>query len=442
MSRPIAWPKTIIKIALSAMCLHAHASTLSDLFANAKTVDETYLSAIANFEANQEAVAQAVAPLLPNISASAQTMSNRLNKNEGAGSLPEQNYKSNSRTLALRQAIIRPAAWLQLKQASVQTKGAHYELIRAENDLATRVASAYLDILYAEAQLQAIDAQIEALSTQVKASLLGFQQGYATRVDIVDAQSRLEQAKVDQQQVRSAKIFALEQLRIFTGNTPTSPFKATEKNNFRPQIQTQLAEWLERASERNADILIGQYRLEAVNQEVLKSYTGHLPTLDFVAQISNSNNENIQFPATTFTNRQIGLQVNVPLFSGGSVLSSSRQAAAMAQKEERSLNASISNIRLQVTKEYNNFNDGMERVKASQTTLAAAQEVLTSMRKNQAAGYKTQIDVLNALQRATASEKDLALAQYQCLLGLLKLNLLSGESADQAILEIEKILRN
>jgi outer membrane protein TolC len=133
--------------------------------------------------------------------------------------------------------------------------------------------------------------------------------------------------------------------------------------------------------------------------------------------------------------------MNVPLFSGGSVMSASRQAVQLANKEDRLLNATMNNVRLQVNKEFNNFIDGIERIKANQTTLLAAQQALISAEKNTTAGYKTRIDVLNALQKVLSSEKDLMLSQYQCMLFFLKLNLLSGESAEQSLIELHKLIQ-
>jgi TolC family type I secretion outer membrane protein len=440
MRRHSSVPHALLIVALSMLTSSAVASPLNAAFVSARTIDETYLGALANFQATQELVPQAVASLLPNLSVSAQNMSNRLNKDEGAGPLPLQNYKSASRSLTLRQPIIRPAAWVQLKQSSAQVMAAQYELIRAENDLVIRVVSAYIDALLADDQLKAVDTQVKTLQMQQEATLLSFNQGYATRVDIIDLQSRLDQALVDQRQVRSAKGFALEQLRLFSGNTQATPIKIFITNNNRLE-NFPFAEWLNRAMEKNVDILVSKFRVEAVSQEILKVNAGHLPTLDFIAQVSNSNNENIQFPATTFSNKQVGLQMNVPIFSGGSVMSASRQAVQLANKEDRLLNATMNNVRLQVNKEFNNFIDGIERIKANQTTLLAAQQALISAEKNTTAGYKTRIDVLNALQKVLSSEKDLMLSQYQCMLFFLRLNLLSGESAEQSLIELHKLIQ-
>ncbi len=433
--------RQVIGAVLSYSFMLASASPLSDAFSMAKSVDEAYLSALANFGASQEYVELAKAPLLPSLSLNTQSTDNQLNKNEGFRDLPQQNYRSSSKTIILKQPIIRLSNWVQFKQSSLQASGAKYELARAENDLASRVVSAYLDTLLADEQMSVIADQIKSLRTQLIAATQGLENGFGTQTDVIEVQSRLDQAKADEQQIRSAKLFAIEQLKLFSGYAGPSILKSLNLNGLNDKSIEPLEIWLEKASRLNPEILFGQMRLEIAQQEILKIKAGHLPTVDLIAQVSNSNNENIQYPATVFTNRQIGFQFNLPLYSGGSVLSSSRQAMLFAQKEERALNAMTNNIRLQVLKEFNNFIDGIERTKAHDSALTSAEQYLRSTEKNKTAGYKTRMDVMNAQQKILLVKKDQLITRFQCLLALMKLQLISGESAEQSLNYISTLIK-
>jgi hypothetical protein len=89
----------------------------------------------------------------------------------------------------------------------------------------------------------------------------------------------------------------------------------------------------------NEEIKALQARVEAARREVSKSQAGHLPTLDAIAQWSNSGSENITRINSRYENKTIGLQLNVPLFSGGYVNSTIRQAVAEQTRAEESLEA-------------------------------------------------------------------------------------------------------
>jgi len=408
----------------------AGAADLQETFRLALTRDQVYLGALASHDASQELIPQARAQLLPSASFSASRMQNKLDKNEGGGALPTQQYNSNNRIVAVRQPVWRPIARAQLEQAKSQTRGANYDLLRAQNELALRTATVYMDALYAEDQRKVAQTQVQQLRAQLEAATLAFRQGYGTRIDIDEFYARLGQAEADVMQHQSSRAYALEQLSLFAGVSQTLPLAQT------PTALAQLPNlphWLDLALQDNPDTNLGRMKVEAAQQEVRKVKAGHQPTLDVVAQISNSSNENIQFPAVSHVNRQIGLQLNLPLFSGGATQSSVRQALSQAQREEHLLNSTLANTRLQITREFANVGDGRERINANLNAHRAAQQTLVAMEKSLQAGYRTRLDVLNAIQRVAATQKDLLLVQYQTLIAWLKLQLQSGVPAEKAM---------
>lgn len=409
------------------------ATDLLSMFRQAQTRDATYLGALASREASEELIPQARASLLPNASFSALRMNNRLDKTDGNSNPPTQLYASNNRTLAVRQPLWRPAATAQLELARLQTQGAHHELQRSNNELALRIATAYMDALYADDQRKTALTQVRQLRQQLVAAQQAFGLGYGTRVDVDETQARLEQAQAEVTQLESSGQYAREQLALFSG---ASDPVALNDQQIALSLGTPLAElshWLERGVQTNPEARLARIKLQAAQQDVQKFSAGHLPTLDVVAQVSNSSNENIQFPSVSYVNKQIGIQLNVPLLSGGATQSAVRQAIALAQREEHLLQATLINIRLQITREYTNLTDGQSRMQANLSAHRAAQHTLRAMENNFQAGYRTRLDVLNALQRVATTEKDLMLSRYQTLLAWLKLQLQSGTPAEEAI---------
>lgn len=415
----------------------ASATDLLETFRRAQSRDDLYLGALANYEASKELIPQARANLLPNASFSAMSMNNRLDKNDGNGPLPVQNFSGNSRTLSVRQALIRPVAQLQLEQAQRQFLAALHDLQRSQNELVLRVATAYMDALYAQEQLKAAQTQVEQFQTQLRAARQAFAQGYGTRVEVDETEARLEQALAEVRQLQSSRGFALEQLAVYADVNDPSPLLPIPAALKAMHGMPGLSHLIEQATESNPEVNLSRMKLEVAQQEVRKSWAAHLPTLDVVAQVTDSRSDNIQFPSVSYVNRQIGLQFNLPLSSGGAAQSSVRQAVAQAQREEHLLNATLSNTRLQLTREYNNLVDGQIRIKAHLSAKRAAEQTLLATEKNLQAGYRTRLDVLNAIQRVAMAEKDLQLAYYQTLQAWLKLQLYSGMPAEQALAQLK-----
>ena len=408
-------------------------TTLLEAFRNAQSRDPAYLSAVATHRASQELMPQARAGLLPSLGLSALYMNNRLDKTDAGIDLPQQRYRSDNRTLTLRQGLVRPLAWAQLEQAQFQVSGALHDLQRAHNELAVRVATAYLDALYAQDQEDSARSQAHLLTLQLNSAIRGFQQGVGIVSDIDEAQARLGQAEAELAQFQSARRLALQQLSLFAGVTDPAPLHQVSGDFTFHQDQPSLTEWIERGEQSNPEIQSGQMKAQAALVEIKKSTAGHLPTLDLVAQISDSRNENIQFPTIAYWNRQWGVQLSVPLFSGGAIQSQVRQAQAQAEQEAYGLNAARIQAQLQITREYANVQDGCTKILAGVRSVRAAHHTFVSVEKNMQAGYRSRVDVFNAIDRIASTNRDLMWARYQTLLAWLKLQLLGGVPAEEAI---------
>jgi chromosome segregation protein len=72
-----------------------------------------------------------------------------------------------------------------------------------------------------------------------------------------------------------------------------------------------------------------QARLQAADKEIQKAKAGHAPTLDAVAQWSDSGSENVTRLNSSFENKTLGFQLTIPLYQGGYVSSLERQADAL-----------------------------------------------------------------------------------------------------------------
>jgi protease secretion system outer membrane protein len=70
------------------------------------------------------------------------------------------------------------------------------------------------------------------------------------------------------------------------------------------------------------------YAIEAARQEVNKNRAGHTPRVDFVASYTKSNSDTLNTYNQDQTLRSIGVQINIPIYAGGAVSASSRQAVA------------------------------------------------------------------------------------------------------------------
>jgi len=198
--------------------------------------------------------------------------------------------------------------------------------------------------------------------------------------------------------------------------------------------------WTQKAEDASPEIKALQARLAASKREVSKAQAGHLPTLDAVAQWSNSGSENITRINSRYESKSVGVQLNIPLFSGGYVNSTIRQAVAEQMRAEETLEALRRDLGVRVHKEFRGMTEGVLRVRALEQAVRSAEQMLKSTQMSLKAGTRTQLDVLNAQQQYTLALRDLAQARFVYLMSKVKLAALVGDDAQASVEQVNAAL--
>ena len=440
--------KTALACGLSSFALITWAQSnvmdLKQIYQAALEQDSSIRASRAATDAGRERLPQARAGLLPQVSASAGRNFNDLNTTApnilGAPVTTNDKYFSDNRTVQLRQPVMNMQRWLQFQQAKSMVEEADANLDRDLQNLVVRVAGAYFEALMAEEQLELVQAQIKTYTALLDAAQKGLTAGSGTRTDVDDAKARLDMAMAQELEARQNQDLTRRQLELLV-NQPVNQIAklnvaALKLNAPEPAV---LDDWTRKAEEASPEIKAMRARLEAARREVSKSQAGHLPTLDAVAQWSNSGSENITRVNSRYENKTIGLQLNIPLFSGGYVNSTIRQAVAEQTRAEETLEALRRDLGVRVHKEYRGVSEGVLRVRALEQAARSAEQMMKSTQMSLKAGSRTQLDVLNAQQQYTLALRDLAQGRMVYLLSKVRLASLVG---DDALASVEQVNAN
>ena len=136
----------------------------------------------------------------------------------------------------------------------------------------------------------------------------------------------------------------------------------------------------------------------------------------------------------------MGVQLNIPLFSGGYVNSTIRQAVAEQMRAEETLEALRRDLGVRVHKEFRGMTEGVLRVRALEQAVRSAEQMLKSTQMSLKAGTRTQLDVLNAQQQYTLALRDLAQARFVYLMSKVKLAALVGDDAQASVEQVNAAL--
>jgi protease secretion system outer membrane protein len=429
-----------------ALSTPARALDLSQAFSAAQERDLTILAARASARGARERIPQAFSQLLPSVSASMGRNQNQLTSTTpdflGQAQTSEQQYASSNRSVSVRQPLYRPYQMEQYRQAQAQVRESDALLEDEEKNLAVRVAASYFDALLAAEQLALIEAQKRIHETYLDVAKKKLAVGEGTRTDSDEAQTRLDMTHALEIEARENVDYTLQQLQALIGQPvgKLAPLRATRLELAEPQ-PNRVDSWIERGEANNRRFQSLRDRLDAAQMEVKKASFGHYPTLDAVAQWSRSDSESVANVNSRYTNTSLGLQLNVPLYAGGGVNSSVRQALAGVEFAEQSLAMGRRDLALSVRKEYRGINESIAKIKALEQALRSSDQLILANQKSMQAGTRTMVDVLNAEQLRAGVVRDLAQFRYNYLMSRIKLLALVNAADGAAIDTVNQVFK-
>ncbi len=440
--------KKLLTLSLALAAAPALGADLQQVYRDATEYDALFASARAARDAGQEKLPQGRAGLLPVLSASASTTWNEVDfqrRTPGAATLDTQ-YNTNGYQITLTQPIFRWQNIEQYGQSKLAVVQADAQFAQARQDLILRVSQAYFDVLLAQDSLNLAQAQKKAIAEQLEAARRNFEVGTATITDTHEAQARFDLATAQELAAQNDLEIKRQALRQVIGKVPES------LASLRAQVQLQrpqpddMGKWVEAAEAGSPLVAAQQAALEIAEKEISKQRAGHLPTLDLVATRGRSSTTGglvtgavVPFGSDTHTST-VGLQLSLPIFAGGAVMSRDREAVALREKARADLDNVRRSAALGARQAYLGMTNGMAQVKAFEQALVSSQSALDSNKLGYEVGVRINIDVLNAQQQLFATRRDLAKARYDTLLAQLRLKAAAGSLGEDDIQAVNALL--
>lgn len=409
------------------------ALSLTDAVSLARTNDPVFLSAQADLDASRARSSQAVAKLLPQISATANTTGNNRNY-EVRGSNQSSTidrYNSNGAQLSMTQPLWHHNDWIAATQADNNVSQATYQLAAAEQDLLLRFAQAWFDAMLARDVVTFSDAQVIAAKQQWDQIKRASELGLLNEVAVEEAHAKYDQAVADGTDAETdqfIKIAALEQI-IGPLTALTLPVLSGNYVADDPRSGT-FDHWFAHAEENSPLVLAALRGFEAASEEIRKQSAGHEPTLDVVATYGKNGQQTGTFPGQSgfnITQGTIALELNAPIYSGGGQSAKVAEAIAMREKARMDLVTAKRNVLQTCQQAWYGWHAANTRQTSSLQSLKFATLSLNSAMLGKVKDVKTELDVLTARQQVYSAKRDLQKARYGMIMNQLKLKAVAGE---------------
>lgn len=416
--------------------------SLLDVWQKALQRDPVYAASQAFEAAEAEAVPQARAQLLPFVSAGAVAQTDDARRASTLGNASNSNRAEWA--LSLTQPLFDLGAWRGLEQAGYVARSGQVSTTQSYQNLILRVSQAYFDVLAAQDTLRALLAEKEAIQTQLRAAERGFELGSTTIADTYEAQSRLDIVTANELRARNALQNSQDQLARIINERPAQLAELAPSVALPAPTPNRLDDWTSQASAANLSVVQADLRARIAETRIEIAKSQNYPTLDLQAQTGTASDRTINGTSggPRSLDTTVGLQLSIPIFTGGQISSVVREQTSRLQQARYELE-NAKREAVQMTQLYfAGVTSGLAQIQA----LAAAEKSsLASVEANRTGyevGVRVNIDVLNAEQQLYATQRNLAQARYDTLMNSLRLKAATGTLNEQDLVAVNALLQH
>ena len=434
-------------LALAAMTLAgaAQAQSLQALYDAARDYDATFLGARAQAESARYKADQSQALRLPTVGLTAGV--SRTQSDTPYTSPLSADTDSRQISLSASQPLFNRANSLTIDQAERAVTVAEQQLRAAEQDLIVRLAQAYFDVLAAQDALTTVQASKKAIAEQLASAKRNFEVGTATITDTREAQAKYDLSIAQELAADNdlrVKRLVLEQLVGKQGLQPQPlalPIVLPELNP--PQAD----DWTAAAEKSSPSLAQAQLALDVAKLETEKAQAGHLPTVALNGSYTRSHVDvNGTATAGNYTvngngkNTAVGVTVTVPLFAGFAIQNRVKETLSLEEKARNDLDVARRSITQGARTAYFGVQSGQATVKALEAAESSSKLALEATQLGYKVGVRVNLDVLNAQSQLYQTQRDLAKARYDVIVGGLKLRQVAGILQPADVADVNRLL--
>lgn len=441
----------VLALALGLSAGQAGAVTLQQAYEAALKNDPTYRMSFYEKESSKENRVIGRSYLLPSVSASYGVSRNNadvdtLQENYLGLGIPVRvpshpHYISRSAVVQVRQPILNLDGIARYRQGKVTAAQGEAAFEASTDEVAVRVVSAYMDVLFADDQVALSQVARDMYVEQMHVNDRLFEKGEGTKTDMLETQARLDLAEAQLTEAKDNAVAARETLAGIIGMDPGPLDKLGQ--TFRPATVQPgtFEEWEKTARANNKELAAARLAVENARLEIDKNRAGHYPRVDMVAAYSKGDAESINTYTQNTLNRTIGVQVNIPIYQGGAISATTRQSAAAYGRAQSDLDARTSKVLVELRKAHSLVQSSVHKIEALEKAVVSGKLLMTATEQSIKGGVRINLDLLNAQQQLYTSQRDLAQARYSYLIGLLRLRAAAGTLDGNSVREVAAYFR-
>jgi outer membrane protein len=331
---------------------------------------------------------------------------------------------------------------MQSRQLSLSANISNLLAESSKQDLILLVAESYFTMLLAEETLRLIKKQEEVVKKTYKEISKRFNLGDAAQTDLQESAERLDSIKVKVIEADTELKIKKLALKDLLGIIPQD-WKKLKNILINCNFLNSLDHYIVKMKSQNPQLLIMANTLDIAKHEAKKHSAISSVKVEAIAQLSrdslrgHSNNSNYT-ASNTLSNHLFGVQLSVPIFTGGYRSAKEAEAIWLIEKSKAEYDKAMVATEQAIRILWFELSASTNRMHALQNNLQTSQARLISTIKGHAVGARSTLEVLLAQSDAINAEHALYKDKVNALLNRLRLNAIIGELTEDKL----KIINN
>ncbi|TRW47930.1 outer membrane channel protein TolC [Aliidiomarina halalkaliphila] len=438
-----------LTMGLGLAAFQANATNLADVYRLALENDPRLLRAAAERDAAKSGVDISRADWYPQVSLDVGYTDSRadtVQPQEDGFFIATTNTQTFSQTVRLSQAVFNLATWRGTGITEKQAYQAEVNYLLTRQQLLLRVTDAYFAVLQAQDNLEFVQAEKRAIERQLEQTKHRFSVGLTAITDVHEAQAQFDNVVAREIQAQNAVEISLEGLREITGRQHYDIHRLnTERfEPVRPDPEG-VDRWIRLAHDRNLQLLISRTGLEIADQRIELARAGHYPRINLVASYQNRDQDTSTMGNSRnlsgLNTRNVGLELSLPLYTGGRTIASTEQARNDYIAVSQTLEENRRSVERAVRSAYFDVVASISSIRAFEQAVVSAESALNATQVGFEVGTRTIVDVLDSTRNLFNARRNLSEARYTYVNRILALYQAAGIISEADMLSINDGLR-
>lgn len=330
---------------------------------------------------------------------------------------------------------------VQRDQLQLSADVSDMEMVYADQALIYRVASSYFEAVKAQAIINLLVQQQNAVSSTYAEISKRQQLGDASKIDLQLTAEKVEATKA---KLLNAQLAYHNDLLMLTELTGQNVKVNSLDVNFSADgvLTGSVAEWLAKAKQNNQQLKLLALQEQVKKSEIDKFGSSLSPKVNLIAQLQRdqvNGSGDYGTASNTTSSGSIGVQLSVPLTDG---YRSAKKDEAFYLAEKAKLEYEQASLRIE--KEINSIwfalSTGRERIESLSRIVSLSKDRLDATEKNHRQGSRTTMELLGAQSDYIASKLVLLEEQVNLIVNRVRLSTIAGEISEQDLFLANRFL--